>query len=969
MKKIIIAIFACVSTYVVCAQDFETEFVQLQNLFQERAGSTQKQLTNYQEKYPYSTYCDEVALMQGVLEVEREKFKQALKTLSNVNPKYLTRSSESTYYFYMGYTLLNLDQCEQALTVLRKLKKKQNQYYMQATYYIGYCYYKQRKYQEALYEFLSLDEQGSYRKIVPYYIVQIYYATGQYDKVYELAEALLRDYPNNDYNDELHRLVGEIYYQKEIYTDAIRHLKAYHELRKSKKKDIVRNDLYLLGISYYKEKRYQESIHYLRQVKQLSDSISESTYLHLGHCYLRQDDLEKAKLSYAAAIELNITPELREEASYNYVQITYLQNSALGENITAFKNFIAEYPNSKYIDKVYSLMADMYLNSKNYIAAIQTLEEIQEPNEKIQYTLQYLRYQMAMDAYLQKDGKDMLKWCTDIISNSHTSSVYKTDAYYLKAEAEYLEGQYDNVLNTLAEYKAQPHYGKSLNKKNAQYLKAYTYFNKKQYDNANKTFEEYLAGIDANHETYIDALNRRGDCYFYKRNFAKANLMYQKVTELGTAGAEHALMQQGIGLGLMHKYNEKIQTLEKFVKLYPKSTYADDALYEIARSYLQLDKHNDAIAVYKTLLSQYKRSSLGAKASLELAMTCRTLNLLPEAIEAYKQTIEKYPNTNEAYSALDGMEQIYVETNNVAEYIAYTKTLKKMNLKSTTQEDSLIYVTAELQYMMNNYEQALAGLNTYLTTFCPDGRYCINAMLYAANCHYMLEQYEQAKELYITLANTEGHSHIEKACMHVAEISYDQQEYATALTYFERMYTVASNQKMAQAALLGMLRCSYYTNNDNITIKHATNMLATDKLDKDIKNEAIYYRASAYYKTKKYNDAMKDYELLAKDVRSAWGAEAKYRMAECYYKLGEIDLAEEEIMSFTSMNTTHQYWLAKSLVLLADINVDKNDLFQAKQYLLALQNNYKQSDEINQLVNSKLEHIEQLEKSENSDIL
>jgi hypothetical protein len=69
------------------------------------------------------------------------------------------------------------------------------------------------------------------------------------------------------------------------------------------------------------------------------------------------------------------------------------------------------------------------------------------------------------------------------------------------------------------------------------------------------------------------------------------------------------------------------------------------------------------------------------------------------------------------------------------------------------------------------------------------------------------------------------------------------------------------------------------------------------------------------------------------------------------------------------MNTTHQYWLAKSLVLLADINVDKNDLFQAKQYLLALQNNYKQSDEINQLVNSKLEHIEQLEKSENSDIL
>jgi hypothetical protein len=80
-------------------------------------------------------------------------------------------------------------------------------------------------------------------------------------------------------------------------------------------------------------------------------------------------------------------------------------------------------------------------------------------------------------------------------------------------------------------------------------------------------------------------------------------------------------------------------------------------------------------------------------------------------------------------------------------------------------------------------------------------------------------------------------------------------------------------------------------------------------------------------------------------------------------------MAEEEIMSFTSMNTTHQYWLAKSLILLADINVDKNDLFQAKRYLIVLQNNYKQSEEINQLVESKLKHIEQLENSDNTDIL
>ena len=110
-----------------------------------------------------------------------------------------------------------------------------------------------------------------------------------------------------------------------------------------------------------------------------------------------------------------------------------------------------------------------------------------------------------------------------------------------------------------------------------------------------------------------------------------------------------------------------------------------------------------------------------------------------------------------------------------------------------------------------------------------------------------------------------------------------------------------------------------------------------------------------------------DYNLLAKNVRTIWGAEAKYKLAECYYHLGAIDMAEQEIMSFTSMQTSHQYWLAKSLILLADINVNRNDLFQAKQYLLALQNNYRQLDDISTLIADKLATIQQLEMQQNID--
>jgi tetratricopeptide (TPR) repeat protein len=621
------------------------------------------------------------------------------------------------------------------------------------------------------------------------------------------------------------------------------------------------------------------------------------------------------------------------------------------------------------MNSIYSLMADIYLNSKNYLKAIEALEKVANPPQKIQTTLQHLRFLMAIDSYMQGDRELTLHWCQEIINYNGGPSIYLTDAYYLKAEAEYLEGEYDKVIKTLYNYKNQVHYNQSLNKDNAKYLKAYTYFNKKKYDQALNMFEDYLKGINNTHETYTDALNRKGDCYYYLRKFNDANKTYQHVAEIAgkSEQAEYALMQRGMVLGLIHQYEKKVEVLEQLVKLNPKSDLADDAIYEIARAELQLEHHDKAIVWYEKLLNkQYRKSHLCAKASLELGMTWRTLKSYPEAIKAFEATVDKYPNTEEAYSALDGLEQIYIETNMVDKYIEYTKTLTQMNTQTATYEDSLRYVTAELQYLMNNYKQAATGFTTYLAIF-PKGRYQLNATYYAASCYYQIEQYDQAIELYSKLADIQGNPYIETACMRVAELSYDKKDFATAGEYFKRMYDVASNQQKSQTALLGMLRCSYYNENDSATINNATEILKIKKLNPAISNEAQYYRASSYLRTEQYELALKDYAKAAKDTRTAWGAESKYRMAECYYLLNKPDKAIEEIMSFTNMQTTHQYWLAKSFILLADIFIDKGDIFQAKQYLLSLQNNYKQEDEILQTVSENLQYIDDLETSQNID--
>lgn len=951
------------STAVTFAQDYQTAFTELQQQFEQRSPATINHLKQYLKDYPYTPYSDEILLMEGVLQTEKGKYKQAIKLFNQVKSKNLSRQTQPMWYFYMGYAYIQQQEYDQALPLFLTLTKHQTLYTPHAHYYAGYCYYCKQDFPHAMAEFLAVESLGGYKQIAPYYIVQIYYAQHEYDQIYDRAEKLLTDFPDNPHNDELHRMLGEIYYQDSAYNEAINHLQTYRTLRLEQKQEPLRNDLYLLGMANYSAGYYANAIDYLKEVKEQQDSISENTYLHLGHSYLRVGDEEKAKLSYAAAMRFKINDQLREEAMYNYVQITYLQGSALGENITAFQDFLTEYPNTKYANKVYALMADMYLTSKNYQAAYEALSEIQHPDTKMQETKQYLRYQLGMDAFLQGKMQDAIEWMTQVINNDKKTSQYKTEAYYVRAESQYRMHQYATCLEDIKQYESQSNVANSPNQVPAMYLKGYALFNQQQMKDAEYTFRQYLAKADNQTTTYADASNRLGDCLFYSRQFDDAIATYQQVVEHNTTGVDYALFQQGYAQGLLHRYPNKIQTMQTLETRFPHSDYADDALYEQARAHLQLDQYKEAIKAYTQLTTDYPNSNKAAKSALEIGMTYRTLKQYDSAIQAYKNTIQRYAGSEEAYAALEGLEQVFVETNRISDYLAYTKTLDKVNMQAATSEDSLVYVTAELQYMMGNYEQAAAGLTTYLTSFCPGGRYCMIAQYYAANSYYRLKQYDNAIDQYSALADMAGNPYMEEACMRVAELSYDKGEYRTASYYFQRMEEIASSSAMRTTAQLGVLRCSHLLGDKATTIEAANRLLEEQSIADDIRKEALYYRAKAHLEDNQFGLAVVDLTPLAKEVRTAMGAEAKYQLANCYFQLGSIDMAEEEIMSFTKMQTSQQYWLAKSLILLSDINVARNDLFQAKQYLLALQSSYRQEDDIQSIITQKLSAIAELDSN------
>ena len=81
----------------------------------------------------------------------------------------------------------------------------------------------------------------------------------------------------------------------------------------------------------------------------------------------------------------------------------------------------------------------------------------------------------------------------------------------------------------------------------------------------------------------------------------------------------------------------------------------------------------------------------------------------------------------------------------------------------------------------------------------------------------------------------------------------------------------------------------------------------------------------------------------------------------CHYYLYKKDYAkaESEVFDYIEKGTGHQHWLAKAFLVLADVYVAQGNYFEAKQYLLSLQENYdaSQDAEVAMGITTRLETI------------
>ena len=905
-------------------------------------------LKHFEETYPESPKIGLAAFYQARYYFKSKDMKKTLQYIGTTDVDQLTEEQRLEFKFMGGYANFQLKDYNKAKPYFQQLSNTKNKYNAPANYYLGYINFKEKKYDAALKYFIPLHNNKQFAASVPVFIAQIYYTQEKYRDVIKYADTIT----NDKVQREILPYVGKSYYQLGDYAKAQPLLEQHH----ASGIELIDEDHYELGYTYFKNKEYEKAYPELSKVSSGNTEMAQTVNYILANCFLALNKKESARIAFMNASKTDFDLKVKEKSLFNYAKLSY-ETSYQNDAVKALQQFINDYPNSENNDEAKGLLSQLFLTTKNYKEAIDLIESIKTKNLALKQAYQKLTFYRAQELFADKNYSDALVYFRKSLNYDYDKTI-KAYCYYYLAEIDYKNGKYDDAIANIKRFQAIGEAQRTVFGNNSYYNLAYCYFQKKDYETAASKFKQYLQidnYYDKTPEIYLDAHMRSADCNFIQREYNEAIDHYDYVISKQSTSADYALFQKGIILGLQNKLEEKINTMKRIAKEYPRSDLNDDAIFEIADTRNQQGQFENAIKAYEFLIDNFKNSPLISKSHLNLANAYHNINNNTEALNEYKIVVEKYPGSDYAKEALSGIEDIYIRNGEGEEWIKYMKSLNGGDF-STAQEDSIVYEAAINRLKKNDCKVSMNDFDNYITKF-PNGVFIVKANYYLADCAFKEKVYDKALRSYEFLMTTNRADYQERSYRNAAYISFNDKNYDKAYQYYTELEKFANSTENRVISYLGQMRCANILGKKQETLDACKKVLNYDKAANENKTEAHLYQGRIYLSTNELSKALSEFVSVAKASKTIIGAEAKYSVAYIHYMNKDYKECKKAVTEMSDQYASYDYWIEKSFIVLGDSYVAQGDFFQARATYQSVADNTEDAN-MKEIASQKVKEIE-----------
>lgn len=943
-----------------------------------RETDRSNQALNYQELRYYATVCALKQNEEGAADIAREyielednaprvemmnfhlaeyyfhrgNFALAIPAYQNTNIDNLNAREIADLRFHHGYAHFSQKEFSQARPLLQTIARSpQDPNYKDANYYYGYITFNERNYEEAMKSFSIVEDHEYYGKIVPYYIATVNYSKNEKDKALTYLEDRLKR-GDQVYDNEMRQLVGHAYFERQQYIEALPYLETY--VNNSGK--VKREDLYELSYSYYKTGNLTKAIEGFRELSGGEDSLSQNAMYLLGDAYLKTGQKASARNAFLFCSNNSSNQQQREISLFNYAKLSYelgFQDIALSE----LQKFISNYPQSAYNEEAKDLLIGVFANTSNYREALELLQAIPNPSAATRKLIPRVLYGRATE--LANDG--MLVSANELLTraeNSADNQAVLPLVQFWKGEIAYRLDRIEDASRYFFEYLKSGVSSGEVNPKNARYNLGYCFLKRENYSQALGYFSQ-VAGTPGVNSSSVeqDAYLRAADCYYMNRDYQRASAMYARVLEFSWPAADYASFQRGMIAGVTNSQN-KINELSTLSRRFPNSDLIEEANMEIANAYLAAEDFAKAIP-YLTNIVNSSGESNKPRAYLRLGLAHYNLDNNAEALKQYTALLQQFPNSPEATEGLENARAIFVEEGRTAEYVSFARSMGKEITAS--QEDQLAYSEAEVQLSNGNFSAAATKFEEYLRRF-PNGAHLLEALYYKSEIYLSQKDWSRAADGYEKLADRVPHRFAEKSLTQAARLNFfDLKNYEKAEFYFQKMLDFAPNQTLRLEARRGLLRSHYQLGRWDAAVPNARAIIEEKSSGTDDRILANLTIAKSQQLQNNCAAAISSYRTVANLSKAAYGAEARFEIANCQFEMNQLGEAEKSAFEVINKSGSYAWWVTKAYILLGDIYQKQKDYFNAKATFQSVVDNAKEGELIS-VAAEKLKQVIEEEK-------
>ncbi len=908
----------------------------------------------------------QAALEIGNYYFDNKKYDQAIAYYDMAPREAVAGPVRDEIRFKQGYSYFVTKRFTQAKAAFGSLRENpRGQWYYAANYYYGCCAYIEGRYDEAAVAFRRCEDSPEYGRNVPYHLTQIFFAQKKYDQVISYGSAKAQD-EKVRYRAELNQLVGRAYFEKGDYKRAL----PYLEFAAKEGAPMASADFYQLGYAQYQAGFYQQAIaNFEAQTKyDRNNAMGQSGLYHLADCYLRTNNKFAARTAFGQAAALDFNPAIKEDAQINYAKLS-IELKFDRDALIALQSIP---PTSRHYEDAQALLGEIFLNTRDYERAILTLEKIPNRTARLNEIYQQVTYLRGLQLY----QSDQLDEARRVFNKSLENPINKRTAAlcsFWLGNIAHEKGEFNFSKNHLSSFLTQARNYTDLPEESSlymgNYIQGYNLLRLNDYPGALTHFKAAVDGIKRDFRSIqsdqiktavlTDAILRAGDCHFKRNQYREALAYYNEAIERKNDGFEYALYQKAIIKGLTGAPLDKIIALEDLVSKYPNSRFADDALFHIGDTYVDIGRYDQAIAAFRRIVTDYRnRSSLVNRALLKLGLISYNQGNTTAAIDYYKQVMANNPEAAEAKDALAALEEIYVrDLNRPDEYFAFLATVPGYNV-TTAAKDSVTFQAAEIQYQNGRYQQAIEGFTNYLAQF-PNGRYTLAAYFLRAEsyAHRSIAKYDLARKDYAYVVNKGPSRYYTRAAEKAALLAYTAQSYAEALELARKWEESSASEPSRFEAQVLIMRAAYATRNYSVLNEYAQKVAGSSVASPEQQATAHYYLGKMAYDNGDLARAKPHLERVAQNTTTEIMAEAYHLLAQILYKQRQYAQAEDFISNANQASAGYDDWIARNLILLADVYLAQNDKSSAAAALEAVIDNYKGDPQILQEARTKRDQL------------